>query len=50
MTRKEQNKMLDDKIESNNNQYKVDGLNAEISAFPSADLNKYEFLTRKDLN
>ena len=50
MTRKEQNKILDDKIESNDNQYKVDGLNAEISAFPSADLNKYEFLTRKDLN
>ena len=49
MTRKEQNKMLDDKIESNNNQYKVDRLNAEISAFSSGDLNKYEFLTRKGL-
>ena len=49
MTRKEQNKLLDDKIESNNNQYKVDKLNAEISAFSSGDLNKYEFLTRKDL-
>ena len=49
MTRKEQNKILDDKIESNVNQYKVDRLNAEISAFSSADLNKYEFLTRKDL-
>ena len=45
MTRKEQNK----KIESNINQYKVDRLNAEISAFSSGDLNKYEFLTRKDL-
>ena len=33
MTRKEQNKILDDKIESNNNQYKIDRLNAEISAF-----------------
>ena len=50
MTRKEQNKILDDKIESNINQYKVDRLNAEISAFSSGDLNKYEFLTRKDLN
>ena len=50
MTRKEQNKILDDKIESNVNQYKVDRLNAEISAFSSGDLNKYEFLTRKDLN
>ena len=49
MTRKEQNKILDDKIESNKNQYKVDILNAEISAFSSGDLNKYEFLTRKDL-
>ena len=50
MTRKEQNKILDDKIESNNNQYKIDRLNAEISGFSSGDLNKYEFLTRKDLN
>ena len=50
MTRKEQNKILDDKIESNVNQYKVDRLNAEISAFSSGDLNKYEFFTRKDLN
>ena len=49
MTRKEQHKILDDKIESNTNQYKVDRLNAEISAFSSDDLNKYEFLTRKDL-
>ena len=49
MTRKEQNKILDDKIESNVNQYKVDRLNAEISAFSSGDLNKHEFLTRKDL-
>ena len=49
MTRKEQNKILDDKIESNNNQYKIDILNAELSAFSSGDLNKYEFLTRKDL-
>ena len=49
MTRKEQDKILDDKIESNINQYKVDRLNAEISAFSSGDLNKYELLTRKDL-
>ena len=49
MTRKEQNKILDDKIESNVNQYKVDRLNAEISAFSSSDLNRYEFLTRKNL-
>ena len=50
MTRKEQNKIFDAKIESNVNQYKVDRLNAEISAFSSSDLNKYEFLKRIDLN
>ena len=50
MTRKEQNKILDAKIESNINQHKVDRLNAEISAFSSGDLNKYEFLKRIDLN
>ena len=50
MTRKEQNKILDAKIESNVNQYKVDRLYAEISAFSSGDLNKYEFLKRIDLN
>ena len=49
MTRKEQNKILNDKIESNINQNQVDRLNAEISGFSSGDLNKYEFLTRKDL-
>ena len=50
MTRKEQNKILDAKIESNVNQYKVNRLNAKISAFSSGDLNKYEFLKRIDLN
>ena len=50
MTCKEQNKILDAKIESNVNQYKVDRLNAEIPAFWSGDLNKYEFLKRIDLN
>ena len=50
MTHKEQNKILDAKIESNVNQYKIDRLNAEISAFSSGDLNKYEFLKRIDLN
>ena len=50
MTRKEQNKILDAKIETNVNQYKVDRLNAEISVVSSSDLNKYEFLKRIDLN
>ena len=49
MTRKEQIRILDNKIESNINQYKINRLNAEISAFWSGDLNKYGFLTRKDL-
>ena len=50
MTCKEQNKILDAKIQSNINQYKVDRLNTEISAFSRGDLNKYEFLERIDLN
>ena len=49
MTRKDQIKILNAKIKSNTNQYKVDRLNAVISGFSSGDLNKYEFLTRKDL-
>ena len=49
MTRKEQFKILDNKIESNINQYKINRLKAQISAFSSGYLNKYEFLTRKDL-
>ena len=50
MNRRKQNKILDPKIESNINQYRVNRFNAEISAFSSGNLNKYEFLTRKDLN
>ena len=41
---------MDAKIESNVNQYKVDWLNAEISAFSIGHLIKYEFLKRIDLN
>ena len=40
MTRKDQIKILDDKIKANN---------AEISAYSSGDLPKYEYLTKKDL-
>ena len=50
MTHEEQNKILDDKTESNVNQYKVDRLNAEISAFSNGNLNNCEFLKRIDLN
>ena len=49
MTRKEQNKILDDKIEANNAQYNLDKMNAEISAYSSGDLPKYEYLAKKDL-
>ena len=49
MTRKEQNKILDDKIKANNAQYDLDRMNAEISADASGDLCKYEYLTKKDL-
>ena len=47
MTRKEQIKILSDKIKANNAQYKIDRINAEISTFSSGDLNKYEFLIVK---
>ena len=49
MTRKDQIKILDDKIEANNLQYDLDRMNAEISAYSNGDLPKYEYLTKKDL-
>ena len=49
MTRKDQIKILDDKIKANNAQYNLDRMNAEISAYSSGDLTKYEYLTKKDL-
>ena len=49
MTRKEQVKILDDKIEVNDAQYNLDRLNAEISPYSSGNLPKYESLTNKDL-
>ena len=49
MTQKEQVKILDDKIKANNAQYDLDRMNAEISAYSSDDLPKYEYLTKKDL-
>ena len=49
MARKEQNKILDDKIKANNAQYNLHRMNAEISAYSSGDLHKYEYLTKKDL-
>ena len=49
MTRKDQIKILDDNIKANNVQYDLDRMNAEISAYSSGDLPKYEYLTKKDL-
>ena len=49
MTRKEQIKILDDEIEANKRRYDLDRINAEISAYSSGDLPKYEYLTKQDL-
>ena len=49
MTKSDQIKIFNDKIKANNAQYKIDRLNAAISVFSEGDLDKYEFLTRKDL-
>ena len=49
MIRKEQNKILNDKIKANNAQYNLDRMNAEITAYSSGNLSKYEYLTNKDL-
>ena len=49
MTRKEQNEILHDKIKANNAQYNLDRMNAEVSAYSSGNLSKYEYLTNKDL-
>ena len=49
MTRNEHVKILEDKIEANNAQYNLHRMNAEISAYSSGDLPKYEYLTNKDL-
>ena len=39
MTRKEQNKILDNKIKRNNAQYNLDRINAKISAYEVIYLN-----------
>ena len=49
MTKSDQIKILNDKIKANNAQYDINRLNAEISAYSSGDLDKYEFLTRQNL-
>ena len=49
MTKSDQITILNDKIKANNAQYNINRLNAEISAYSSGDLDKYEFLTKQDL-
>ena len=49
MTRKDQIKILDDKIKANTVQYDLDNMNAERSTYSSGDLPNYEYLTKKDL-
>ena len=49
MTKSDQIKIINDKIKANNAQYGINRLYAEISAYSSSDLDKYEFLTKEDL-
>ena len=49
MTKSDKIKIINNIIKANNAQYNINRLNAEISAFSEGDLDKYEFLTRKDL-
>ena len=49
MTKSDKIKIINTKIKANNAQYDINRLNAEVSAFSEGDLDKYEFLTRKDL-
>ena len=50
MTKSDQIKVLNDKIKANNAQYDINRLNAaEIYAYSSGDLGKYEFLTKQYL-
>ena len=42
-------KILDDKIKANQAQYDLDREAAKISALPSKELDKYEYLNGKDL-
>ena len=49
MTKSDQVKILNNKIKANSAQYNINRLNAEISAYFTGDLDKYEFLTKQDL-
>ena len=49
MTKIDQIKILDNKINANKAQYDLDRLNVIISAKSSSDLDKYKYLTGEDL-
>ena len=49
MTVTDQLKIIDNKIKINQAQYNLDRLAAEISAYSSGDLRKYEYLTGENL-
>ena len=49
MTAKEQLRILDNKIRQNKADYDLYRQNAKISALSSGELDKYEYLTEKDL-
>ena len=49
MTVTKQYKIIDNKIKANQVQYDLDRLAAKLSAYPSGDLRKYEYLTGEDL-
>ena len=49
MTVTDQLKIIDNKIKANQAQYNLDRLAAKISALPSGELRKYEYLTGEDL-
>ena len=49
MTIKEQIRILDNKIRSNQAQYDLDRRIANISALSSGELDRYEYLTGEDL-
>ena len=49
MTIKEQIKILDNKIRQNKTDYDLYRKNSEISALSSGELNRYEYITDKDL-
>ena len=50
MTAADQIKILDRKIMQNEAQYDLDRKAAKISALPSNNFNKYEYLTDEDLS